>query len=300
MKLGIPLCWPEDPMAIGPEVARIARVADEGGLDSIWTADHLFQIPVTRLPRESPMLEAYAALAYIAGHTRSIHLGALVTCVAYRHPGMLLKAVTSLDVLSGGRVIFGAGAGWDVEEARALGIPFPPTAERFERLEELLQLAHQMWRGDESPFQGRHYQLARPLNSPNTLQRPHPPIMLGGSGERKTLRLVAEYADACNLFDLPGQFKVDIEHKLDVLRSHCDAVGRDYDEIEKTTLTEFDLGEDRRGGLRRLVERLHELAALGIGHVILTGPRFEWGQDFDDVLSIVDEVHAIEMTALSR
>jgi F420-dependent oxidoreductase-like protein len=294
VKLGIPLAWPHPAAEIGPEVGRIARLADEAGLDSIWTADHLFQIPVTRLPRESPMLEAYAALAFIAGQTRRIRLGAMVTCVAYRHPGMLIKAVTSLDVLSGGRVIFGVGAGWDVEEARSLGVPFPPTAERFERLEELLRIAKQMWRGDATPFEGKHYHLARPLNSPNTLQRPHPPILIGGSGERKTLRLVAQYADACNFFDMPGRAESDLPHKLAVLKSHCDAVGRDFAEIETTTLTAFDLGEDRRSSLRRLVEHIGDLASLGISHVILVGPLFEWGRDLDAVISIVDEVHAID------
>jgi F420-dependent oxidoreductase-like protein len=300
MKLGIPLAWPESAADIGPEVGRIARLADEAGLDSIWTADHLFQIPVTFLPRQSPMLEAYATLAFIAGQTRRIHVGAMVTCVAYRHPGVLLKALTTLDVLSGGRVIFGAGAGWDIEEARALGIPFPPTAERFERLEELLQIAHQMWRGDETAYDGRYYQLARPLNSPNSLQRPHPPILIGGSGERKTLRLVAQYADACNFFDMPGRVEVNLPHKLDVLRSHCDAIGRDYADIELTTLTAFDLGEQRTSELRRLVDHIGELAALGISHVILTGPRFEWSADLDAVLSIVDDVHAIEPNSAVR
>ena len=294
MKLGIPLAWPHDTAGIGPEVDRIVRTADDAGIDTVWTADHLFQIPVTRLPREAPMLEVYAALAYVLGRTERLHAGALVTCVAYRHPGMLLKAVTSLDVLSGGRVTFGVGAGWDEEEARSLGIPFPPTGERFDRLEELLRIAHQMWRGDESPFEGRHYRLERPLNSPNTLQRPHPPILIGGLGERRTLRLVAQYADACNIFDLPAPFDTDLRHKFDVLRAHCEDVGRDYDEIEKTTLTAFDLDGDRGAGLRRLVDHLEDLAELGVGQVILTGPRFDWTDDLAAVVSIVDDVHQIK------
>jgi F420-dependent oxidoreductase-like protein len=293
MKLGIPLGWPNDAAGIGPEVARVARCADEAGLDSLWTADHLFQIPVTELPREAPMLEAYATLAYLAGHTTRIKLGALVTCVAYRHPGMLVKAVTSLDVLSGGRVVFGVGAGWDVEEARSLGIPFPPTAERFERLEELLQIARHMWSDDETPFDGEHYHLARPLNSPNSLQRPHPPIMIGGGGERKTLRLVAQYADACNFFDLRPPFAVDLPHKLEVLRAHCEDVGRDAATIEKTTLTFFDPGPDRGRQQRQLVAHLEHLAYLGIDHAILVAPDFEWGDQLDAVLDIVDDVHAI-------
>ena len=181
-------------------------------MDSLWVMDHFFQIRLSGLPPESPMPEAYATLAFLGGLTQRIRLGTLVTSVAYRHPGVLVKTVTSLDVLTGGRVIFGVGAGapWNIApagpgtafEAEGLGIPFPSLAERFERLEEVLQIAHQMWRGDESPYQGRHYQLVRPLNSPNSLQRPHPPILIGGSGERKTLRLVAQYADACNLFDV--------------------------------------------------------------------------------------------------
>jgi len=312
MKLGIGITnfsWPGPAAEIGPTVARIARSADDAGVDSIWTMDHFFQIRLSGLPPEAPMLEAYATLAFIAGHTRRIRLGTLVTSVSYRHPGVLIKTVTSLDVLTGGRMIFGVGAGAPFNivpgtaaaregEAGGLGIPFPSLAERFERLEELLRIAHQMWRGDESPFEGEHYRLARPLNSPNSLQRPHPPILIGGSGERRTLRLVAQYADACNLFDIPGSRPQDaLAHKLRVLRDHCREVGRDYDEIEKTTATVFDPGEDRREGSRRLVEHLRELAALGIDHVLL-GPRLPWDdEDLETVASIVPEVHAIPTAA---
>jgi F420-dependent oxidoreductase-like protein len=303
MRIGIPVTnfsWPAPAMEIGPTVARIARTADEAGFDSIWTMDHFFQITVNDLPPEAPMLEAYATLAFIAGHTHRIRLGTLVTAVPYRHPGVLVKIVTSLDVLSGGRVVFGVGAGspWTrlarQGEAGGLGIPFPSLAERFERLEELLQIAHQMWRGDESPFDGRHYRLARPLNSPNSLQRPHPPILIGGSGEQKTLRLVARYADACNLFDLPGTgFQDDLAHKLDVLRHHCRELGRDDAEIEKTTTTVFELGDDERRGLGDVVQHLHELAAVGIDHVILA-PRRPWDErTLAAISSIVPEVHAI-------
>jgi F420-dependent oxidoreductase-like protein len=316
MKLGIGVTnfsWPVPASEIGPTVARIAQVADQAGVDSIWTMDHFFQIRLSGLPPESPMLEAYATLAFIAGHTRRIRLGTMVTSVSYRHPGVLIKAVTSLDVLSGGRMVLGVGAGapfnipsnLPTAEARerghevaGLGIPFPSLAERFERLEELLQIAHQMWRGDETPFEGRHYQLARPLNSPNSLQRPHPPILVGGGGERKTLRLVAQYADACNLFDIPGsRFQDDLAHKLDVLKQHCREVGRDYAEIEKTVASVFDPGEDRREGLRRLVEHVRDLAAVGIDHVLLT-PRLAWDDDSLDALaSIVPEVHGIQVAA---
>jgi len=243
--------------AMGTLLSRSARRADEAGFDSLWTMDHFFQIPITGQPPEAPLLEAYAVLAFLAAQTHRIRLGTMVTCVAYRHPGVLIKAVTSIDVLSGGRVIFGVGAGAPFNElppgrpprdfeAYGLGIPFPPLAERFERLEEVVQIALQMWRGDDAPWQGTHYQLLRPLNSPNTLQHPHPPILIAGSGERKTLRLVARYGDMCNLFDLPGTgFADDLKHKLDVLRSHCEDAGRDYDAIEKTVSTFVEPDEDR-------------------------------------------------------
>jgi len=306
MKLGIGITtfpWPAQ--EIGPAVSRIATTADEAGVDSLWVMDHFFQIRLSGLPPESPMPEAYATLAFLGGLTRRITLGTLVTSVAYRHPGVLVKAVTSLDVLTGGRVIFGVGAGapWNVApagpgttfEAEGLGIPFPSLAERFERLEELLQIAHQMWRGDESPYQGRHYQLARPLNSPNSLQRPHPPILIGGGGERKTLRLVARYGDACNLFDLPDpRFRSDLERKLRVLRDHCAQEGRDFAAIEKTVTSSFDLGEDRQACAAALVAHLRELAAAGLGHVLVS-PRGSWDQDIlEEIMSIVPEVHAIE------
>jgi F420-dependent oxidoreductase-like protein len=284
MKLGIGITtfpWPAE--EIGPRVARIATAADEAGVDSLWVMDHFFQIRVTGLPPESPMPEAYATLGFLGGLTKRIRLGTLVTSVAYRHPGVLVKTVTALDVLTGGRVIFGVGAGapWNVApagpgpgmgrvfEAEGLGIPFPSLAERFERLEELLQIAHQMWRGDETPYQGTHYQLVRPLNSPNSLQRPHPPILIGGSGEGKTLRLVAQYADACNLFPTPQ-----LPHKLDVLRDHCKTLGRNYDEIEKTALFGFDVGENGEK-VGQVIGGLRWLASMGIQTVIGSVPRID-------------------------
>ena len=306
MKLGIGITtfpWPAE--EIGPAVSRIATAADEAGVDSLWVMDHFFQIRLSGLPPTSPMPEAYATLAFLGGLTRRIRLGTLVTSVAYRHPGVLVKTVTSLDVLTGGRVIFGVGAGapWNIApagpgtafEAEGLGIPFPSLAERFERLEEVLQIAHQMWRGDESPYQGRHYQLVRPLNSPNSLQRPHPPILIGGSGERKTLRLVAQYADACNLFDVQNsQFRDNLEHKLTVLRHHCDLLGRDFATIEKTVTSRFDLGEDPKAGAAALLAHLRELAALGIDHA-LASPGSSWDDaTFEAVASILPEVHAFE------
>jgi F420-dependent oxidoreductase-like protein len=296
MKLGIPLGWPATTEAIGPEVARVARAADQAGLDSLWTTDHLFQIPVTGLPRTSPMLEGHATIGYLAGQTSRIGLGVMVTCPVYRHPGMLVKEVTSLDVLSGGRLTFGIGVGWDVEEATSLGIPFPPVDERYERLEDVLRLARQMWAGDESPFAGRHVHLPRPLNSPNALQRPHPPILIGGSGERRTLLLVARYGDACNLLDLADPYRIDLRRKLDVLAAHCEAVGRDPATISRTVLTRLDAGD--RGG-RRLVDRIGELAELGFDHAIVMAPTFEWGPELDDVLALVEPVHAIEGHAVA-
>jgi F420-dependent oxidoreductase-like protein len=308
MKLGISVTnfsWPAPVSEIGPRVSRIAQSADEAGFDSLWTMDHFFQIRISGEPPEAPMLEAYATLAFIAGQTRRIRLGTCVTSVAYRYPGVLIKEVTSLDVLSGGRMILGVGAGapWNDPppgvvprdtEIGGLGIPFPSLTERFERLEELLEIAHQMWRGDEQPYHGAHYQLDRPLNSPNALQQPHPPILVGGSGEQKTLRLVARYGDMCNLFDLPGTgFRDNLTHKLDVLRQRCREVGRDYNEIEKTTATFVELGEDHQAGLKGLLDHLRELAAVGIDQAIV-GPRGPWDDDtLDAVASIVDEVHDI-------
>ena len=311
MKLGISLGgFPAQTEAarMGPALSRLARRADEAGFDSLWTMDHFFQIPITGQPPEAPLLEAYAVLAFLAAETERIRLGTMVTCVAYRHPGVLIKAVTSIDVLSGGRVIFGVGAGAPFNElppgrsprdfeAYGLGIPFPPLAERFERLEEVVQIALQMWRGEETPYAGTHYQLLRPLNSPNTLQQPHPPVLIAGSGERKTLRLVARYGDMCNLFDLPGTgFADDLKHKLDVLHSHCEAAGRDYDTIEKTVSTFLDPGEEPD----RVVDHLGALADLGIEHAMVS-PRRPWDDaTLDRVAAIVPDVHAIPALRDSR
>jgi F420-dependent oxidoreductase-like protein len=203
------------------------------------------------------MLEAYTTLGYLAGCTSRAKLLTLVTGTVYRHPGILAKIITTLDVLSGGRAWLGIGAAWNEAESRGLGIPFPPVAERFERLEETLQICLQMWRGDETPYTGKHYQLERPLNSPQALSQPHPPIMIGGGGEQKTLRFVARYAQACNLF--PGP---DLARKLDVLRAHCDAEGRDYDEIVKTCYFLFDVGENGENA-GQVIDQLGALAEMG-------------------------------------
>jgi F420-dependent oxidoreductase-like protein len=208
------------------------------------------------------MLEAYTTLGFLAAHTRRAELITMITGVAYRHPGLLAKIVSTLDVLSGGRAWLGIGAAWNDEEARGLGVPFPPLAERFERLEEAIQICLRMWSDDETPFVGKHYQLSRPLNVPQPLTRPRPPIMIGGGGEKKTLRLVAKYADACNLFATP-----ELEHKLEVLRDHCEREGRDYNTIQKTVYHPFDPG-DGGEGVGQLLDDLGRFAKLGIGTVI--------------------------------
>ena len=274
MKLGVQVSdftWPDAPRSIGPTFARIARDADQVGLSSLWVMDHFFQIGVNG-PPEHEMLEGYAALAFAAGVTKRITLGTLVTGVTYRHPGILVKTVTTLDVLSGGRAWLGIGAAWNEWEHRGLGVPFASTRERFERLEETLQIAQQMWAGDESPFEARHYHLERPLNSPAALSTPHPRILVGGIGEKKTLRLVAQYADACNVFDM-GPAKV--QAKYDVIGRHCEAVGRDYDDIEKTVLSRVDFGVESD---ESIVDRVGRLRDIGTDHVIFGVARV-WEPD---------------------
>jgi len=258
MRIGLQVpsfTWPGGPAQIGSTWRGIARDADQGGLDSLWVMDHFFQIGYVG-PAEEPMLECYSALSYAAAVTERITLGAMVTGTVYRHPGVLVKTVTTLDVLSGGRAWLGIGAAWNQEESQALGIPFPPVAERFERLEETLKIALQMWAGDETAVEGRHYQLGRPLNSPQALQRPHPPILIGGGGEKKTLRLVAKYADACNLFDSP-----ELPHKLAVLKEHCERENRQYGEISKTVLSGFT-------SVSEAVDKAAALAGEGVDEII--------------------------------
>ena len=225
--------WPGGVAELGHTFGDIAQRAEDAGFYSLWVMDHFFQIR-GQGPQEEEMLEGWSALNFAAGKTERIRLGTMVTGVTYRHPALLVKTATTLDVLSGGRAYFGVGAAWNEDEHRGLGVPFPPVRERFERLEELLQIALQMWSGEAKPFEGKYAHLEHALNAPNSIQRPHPPILIGGMGEQKTLRLVAQYADACNLFAVrqPGE----LEHKLDVLRQHCDALGRPYEQIEKTSL----------------------------------------------------------------
>ena len=259
MKIGLQIpsfSWPDGDREIGPTLAKIARTADQGGFDLIGVMDHFFQIGSLG-PPELEMLEAYTTLGYLAANTSRARLITVVTGAPYRYPGVIAKTVTTLDVLSGGRGMLGIGAGWNEYEARSLGIPFPPVAKRFDWLEDTLRVCLAMWQGDESRLEGKSFVFERPLNSPQSLTRPHPPIMIGGMGEQKTLRLVAKYADACNLFPTPQ-----VAHKLDVLRRHCERERRNYDDIEKTTMFGFDVGE-RGQNVGTIVERLRGLARLG-------------------------------------
>ncbi len=267
MKIGLQIpifTWPNGSAEMGSTLKDIAQTADESDFASIWVMDHLFQIEAAgRGLADDPMLESYSTLGFIAAATQQIKLGAMVTSVNYRAPGFLVKTVSSLDVLSGGRTWLGVGAGWYEREAIGLGLPFSSRKERFERLEETLQIAKKMWSNDISPYAGKHYQLAEPINQPQPLTKPHPPILVGGSGEKKTLRLVAQYADACNLFSLAGSDV--IAHKLAILQQHCGEVGRDYNEIERTLLaplTEVNVSE--------LIQNCQTWAKLGIQHVIFT------------------------------
>jgi F420-dependent oxidoreductase-like protein len=263
MKIGLHIAdftWPGGPPTLARDLKQIAEVADEVGFARLSVMDHVWQIQVIG-PPEHEMLEAYTTLGYLAACTSRVELLSWVTAVVYREPGLLAKIVTTLDVLSEGRAMLGIGAAWNEAEARGLGLPFPPTAERFERLEEALQICLQMWSDSEEPYRGKHYTLERTLNSPQALRRPHPPILIGGGGERKTLRLVAQYAQACNLFAGP-----ELERKLDVLREHCAAVGRNYDDIEKTVMMPFEIGANGENA-DRLLDQLGKLSELGIAHV---------------------------------
>jgi len=268
VKLGIQIpsfSWPGGNAALGPTLGRVARQADDVGLDSIWVMDHFFQIRGVGKPEE-PMLEGWTTLGYLAANTQHARLGLMVGGVHYRLPGLWVKAATTLDVLSGGRAWLGIGAAWNEEESRSLGFPFPPLGERFEMLEETLQIAHQMWegeRGTEASFDGRQFHASRLMNSPQSISRPRVPIMIGGGGERKTLRIVAQYADATNVFGGPEQ----IHHKYEVLREHCEAVGRSFDEIERSNLQSIDL---QRTSPSAVVDRFGELSDAGAQHIIFS------------------------------
>lgn len=292
MKLGLQIPyfnWPGGPSQIAQRLAEFGRRAEDVGYDSVWVMDHYFQIPPIGAA-EMAMLEAYTTLGYIAAHTSRVRLGALVTGVTYRHPGILAKQVTTLDVLSGGRAILGIGAAWFDREHHGLGVPFPSLKERFQRLEEALRIALQMWSDDNGPFEGKHYQLAETLNVPQSLSRPHPPILIGGSGERKTLKLVARYADACNVF---AESPEAVARKLSILREHCANEGRNYDEIEKTIITPIDL--TKRG--KTADEVVHELGAyaeVGVQTVLGALVGMEHGTPFEIVgRDIIPQIAAL-------
>jgi F420-dependent oxidoreductase-like protein len=267
MKLGLQIVrsdWPGGPASIRARLADIAETAEEAGFSSLWVMDHFFQIPSLGHVDE-PMLEAYTTLGFLAALTQRIRLGVLVAGIVCRHPGILIKTATTLDVLSGGRSYFGIGAAWFEREARGLGVPFPPLRVRFEQLEETLQVLRRMWSGGTAAYDGSHLHLAEPVMRPAPLGKPHPSILIGGGGEKKTLRLVAQYGDACNLFADSGM--QGIRHKLDVLRSHCDNLGRDYDAIERTALGPL------RGGRQppqELIAACRKLSQAGIQHYIVS------------------------------
>jgi F420-dependent oxidoreductase-like protein len=273
MKVGLQIrsfTWPGGAETIGPTLARIVRQADDVGFASIWVMDHFFQIRGVGRPDE-PMLEGWTTLGFMAAHSTRARLGLMVGGVHYRYPGLWIKAATTLDVLSGGRAWLGIGAAWNEEESNGLGFPFPPLAERFEMLEETLQIGDQMWsgeRGTEGSFSGRHFRANRLLNSPQAISRPRVPIMVGGGGEKKTLRLVAKYADACNVFGTPEA----IARKYAILDEHCSAVGRAPGAIERSTLQNVRVGADGARGSEtpaRLVERLGELSDAGAQHTVM-------------------------------
>jgi F420-dependent oxidoreductase-like protein len=266
VKIGLQISsftWPGGDAEIGATLARIAETADGVGFDSMWVMDHFYQIRGVGKPEE-PMLEGWSALAFMAAHSKKATLGLMVGGIHYRQAALWAKAATTLDVLSGGRSYLGIGAAWNEEESRGLGFPMPPLGIRFEMLEETLQYVHSMWegeRGSGKPFDGQHYQAEQLLNSPQVLSRPHPKILIGGGGEQKTLRLVAKYADACNVFGGPDQ----LAHKYAVLRERCAEVGRPFDEIERTNLSSVDMAAQSPA---EIIDRFEALAEVGVQHVI--------------------------------
>ncbi len=280
--------WPHGPERLAAELTEVARQADEGGLDTLWVSDHLLQAEPGTEPTQE-MLEAYTTLGYVAGRTYRIRLGAMVSPVTFRAPALLVKAVTTLDVLSGGRAWLGLGAGYHRAEAEMMGLALPPAGQRLDRMEEALRLALQMWAGDDTPFTGNYYRAARPLNSPPPLSRPRPPILVGGTGEKRTLRAVARYADACNVFDIPDGGDT-IRRKLDVLAEHCAAIDRPYEAIEKTVSTRLGATESTAS----FVDRCGRLSELGIGHVVVltSGP---WTSDA--VARLTEAVPALDKPA---
>lgn len=270
MKIGLQVpnfTWPGGPGEIASKLAEIARAADDGGFYSLWVMDHFFQISMVG-PPANDMLESYNTLGFLAALTKKVKLGTMATGVIYRYPGILVKTATTLDVLSGGRAYFAIGAAWNEQEAKGLGAPFPPLGVRFEWLEEALQIAKQMWSANNGAYHGKHYRLEETLCSPQPLSRPHPPILIAGGGEKKTLRLVAQYADACNLYGPPETVRA----KLAILKQHCSALGRDYGSIEKTSLGTVDLAPGKMSA-QEVIGLCRALADIGVQHAIFNLPN---------------------------
>jgi F420-dependent oxidoreductase-like protein len=293
VKIGLQIpsfSWPGGPAAIRPTLARIVETADSAGFDSLWVMDHFFQIRGVGRPEE-PMLEGWTALGYMAAHSERATLGLMVGGIHYRLPGLWAKAATTLDVVSGGRAYLGIGAAWNEEESAGLGFPMPPLGVRFEMLEECLQICRRMWQGDrgtEDAFEGKHYRAARLLNSPQSISRPHPRILVGGGGEQKTLRLVARYADACNVFGGPDQ----VRHKYAVLRQRCAEEGRRFEDIERTNLASVNL---TRESTAQLVDRFGRVAEAGVQHVIFNLADVWDPANLDAIArEVVPQVHAID------
>ena len=297
MKTGLQVpsfTWPGGDAAIGPTLARIAETADSVGFESLWVMDHFFQIRGVGKPEE-PMLEGWTALGFMAAHTRKATLGLMVGGIHYRQAALWAKAATTLDVLSGGRAYLGIGAAWNEEESHGLGFPMPPLGVRFEMLEETLQIVHGMWQGEhgsQEAFEGVHYQAGRLLNSPQAISKPHPRIIIGGGGEQKTLRLVAKYADACNVFGGPEQ----LTHKYAVLRQRCDEVGRPFEEIERSNLARVDLS---RQSPAQVVDAFGRLAEVGVQHVIFSLSDVHDVRNLETLgRDVLPQVHAIVPAAL--
>lgn len=265
MKIGLqlPHFRPSTPQTMRSWMKDTIQTVDQGGFDSLWVMDHFFQLGMWLGEAEDVMIEGYSTLGFFAGLTENVTIGLMVGGVIYRHPALVVKTISTLDVLSGGRTYFGIGAAWYEHETKSLGMRFPPTAERFELLEETLKIAKQMWSGDTSAYAGKHFQIPYPVNNPQPLQKPHPPILIGGMGPKKTLRLVAQYGDACNFF---GRAEDDLlKERLDILQGHCDDVDRPFDEIEKTTLLTADFEET---SVKETLERAHALKNLGFEHIL--------------------------------
>jgi F420-dependent oxidoreductase-like protein len=265
MRIGlqIPQFRPSTPETMRNWLVKTVQTVDQGGFDSLWVMDHFFQLGGWLGKPETEMIEGYTTLGFFAGITEKVKIGLLVGGVIYRHPAVVIKAVSTLDVLSGGRAYFGIGAAWYQQETESLGMRFPPTKERFEQLEEILQIAKHMWSGDTSPYEGKHFKLPNPINNPQPLSKPHPPILIGGMGPKKTLRFVAKYGNACNFF---GRSEVKVlKERLEILKKHCEGLGRPYEEIEKTVLQTADTQSD---DAQDIIAKGKVLQELGFEHII--------------------------------